>query len=276
MRHLALLLGFVFTVFQLPALGSPPQASTSNSTSSRSAGPREDVSTWAGKMLDETNRARIEIKDKNGQRATEDVNRAQADLEHVQAEADGRTLVPVYQEFVSISFLTPVRAEQNARAAASHGQSSVPATPATVHEVAGSYTNVVVDTTVARDNLSIAKAALARGDLKMADAALADVQEGVKIQASESDMPLARARENLILARSAARRRDYKEAQSALKAASKSLATYAQSGGVHSAAANALQQQIDAYVEKIQQNHSEAEAKINEWWNSTADWTPYR
>lgn len=273
MRHLALLLGFVFTVFQLPARGSPPQASTSHSASSRSAGPREDVSTWAGKMLDETNRARIAIKDKNGQRASEDVNRAQAALERVESEAHGRTMVPVYQEFVSISFLTPIRAEQNARTAASHGQS---ATPATVHEVAGSYTSVVVNTTVARDNLAIAKAALARGDLKTADAALADVQEGVKIQASESDMPLARARENLILARTAARRGDYTAAQSALKDASKALATYAQSGGDHSAAAKALQQQIDAYLEKIQQNHSDAEAKINEWWNSTANWTPYR
>ena len=275
MRHIALLVGFVFIVFQLPALGSQDQG-PSNSAGSRSAGPKEDISTWASKMLEEANRARIAIKNKDKQRAVEDVNRAEADLQRVQAEAHGSTMVPVYQEFVSISFLTPIRAEQSARTAASHGHSSSAATPAAVQQVAGSYTNVVVNTTVAKDNLSAAKAALAKDDLKTADAALANVQEGVKIQATKANMPLASARENLILARAAVRHANYTEAKASLEAASKALTTYERSGGVHAADAKTLQQQIDSYAQNIQQDHSDAEAKINEWWNTTADWTPYR
>jgi hypothetical protein len=145
-----------------------------------------------------------------------------------------------------------------------------------VHQVAGSYTNVAVDTTVAQNSLAAAKAALEKGDLPTADAALADVQEGVKIEATEANMPLARARENLILARSAVRHNNYTEAKASLEAASKALAAYEQSGGPHAADAKTLQQQIDSYAQDIQQNHSVAVSKINEWWNTTADWTPYK
>lgn len=276
MRHIALLLGFVFAAFQLPALGSRAHVSP-DSASSRSAGPREDISTWATKMLEKTNQARIAIKNKDEQRAIEDVKQAQADLERVQSEAHGSTMVPVYQEFVSISFLTPIRAEQNARtaAAASHEHPST-TKPAAVHQVAGSYTNVAVNTTVAKNNLAAAQAALAKGELVTADAALADVQEGVKIEATESNMPLARARENLILARSAVRHNNYTEAKVSLEAASQALATYERNGGAHAADAKTLQQEIDSYARNIQQNHSDAVSKINAWWNTTADWTPYK
>jgi flagellin-specific chaperone FliS len=274
MRHIALLVGFVFSAFQLPVLGSQTQVSH-RSVASASAGPREDISIWASKMLEETNRARLAIKNKNEQRAVEDVDRAEADLKRVQSEAQGSTMVPVYQEFVSISFLTPIRAEQNARIAASHAGASS-AKPAAVQQVAGSYTDVVVNTTVAKNNLAMAKSALGRGDLGTADAALADVQEGVKTEATEANMPLARVRENLILARSAVRHNNFTEAKVSLEAASNALATYERSGGAHAADAKTLQQQIDSYAPNIQQNHSDAVTKINKWWNTTADWTPYK
>jgi hypothetical protein len=144
-----------------------------------------------------------------------------------------------------------------------------------VHQVAGDYTDVAVSTTVAQTNLQAAKAALERKNWKQADNALADVQEGVSIESIEANMPLAKARENLILARTAAEKGDYTEVHTALKAASDALANYANAGRPHASDAKSLKQQIDAYGKTVQQNHSDAVTKINNWWNTTSDWTPY-
>lgn len=229
----------------------------------QSAGTREDISTLAGKMLGYTNRARAAIKDKNQQLALQDVNKAESYLQRVEARAHGSTMIPVYQEFVSVAILAPVRAEQSAR-------------HSVVHQVAGDYTSVVVNTTVAKNNLATAKTALENQNLKIADDALADVQEGVQIEASEADMPLVKARENLILARSNAREGKYGEAQAALQAASKALGSYAQENGPHASAARDLQQQMDSGDKDLQQSHANIVPEINQWWNTTADWTPYK
>ncbi len=249
MSKAILLPGILLTAFQLQAA---------------SAGAREDISTWAGKMLDQTNQARTAIKNGASQQALTDVNKAESDLQQVESRAHGSTMIPVYQEFVSVSILRPVQAEQKARKGA------------VVHEVSGDYTSVVVNTTVAKNSLAAARQALERNDLKQADSALADVQEGVEIRSSEADMPVVRARENLILARSAARNDKYGEAETALQAASKALARYEQENGPHATEAKALQQQISDYASKIQKDHSQAVSKINGWWNETADWSPYK
>lgn len=245
----------------------------STSTQAVSAGNKEDLSVLAGKMLDETNQARIAIKDKNKTSALRDVEEAQAELRNIQSRARGATMIPVYQEFVSVSMLTPVIAEQNARRANAQNKTNQ---PAVVHEVAGDYTNVEVSTAVAQRNLEAAKAALEKGNWNLADRALSDVQEGVSIEEIEANMPLTRARENLILARSAAEKGNYTEAQAALKAASNALSNYINAGRPHAAEAKSLKQQIDSFYSNLPQNHADAVAKINNWWNTTSDWTPYQ
>ncbi len=242
---------------------------TSGTAANNSAGSKEDLSVMAGKMLDQTNKARTEIKQHDKSAALREVEQAQAELRNIQRHANGATTIPVYQEFVSVSILKPVQAEQASRHA---NLKNV----ATVHQVAGDYTDVTVNTTVAEKNLSAAHTALDEGNLKLADQALADVQEGVSIDEVEADMPLARARENLILARSAAEKGNYTEAHAALTAASKALSNYSSEGGRHSSDANSLKQQIDSYNQNLQQNHSDAVAKINQWWNTTSDWTSYK
>lgn len=248
-----LCIGLVFASVQIQA----------QSHTFKSAGSREDISTFAGKMLDYTNRARSAIKDNNQQLALQDVNKAESYLQQVESRAHGSTMIPVYQEFVSVAILSPVRAEQSKK-------------HSVVHQVAGDYTSVVVNTTVAKNNLAAAKTALQNQNLKTADDALADVQEGVQIESSEADMPVVKARENLILARSNAREGKYGEAQAALQAASKALGSYAQENGPHATAARNLQEQIDNSDKNLQANHSDLLANINKWWNTTADWTPYK
>jgi flagellin-specific chaperone FliS len=245
--------------------------------SAQSAGSKEDLSVLAGKMLDETNLARTAIKDKNSSAALQHVERAQTELRNLQARARGATMIPVYQEFTSVSILQPVVAEQNAREGkGNRSTTNAKQEPAVVHQVAGDYTDVAVSTVVAKNNLEAAKMALQKGNLKLADNALADVQQGVSIESIEANMPLAKARENLILARAAAEKGDYAEVHAALKSASNALANYIHESRPHSSEANSLKQQIDSYNASVQQNHGDAVAKINSWWNTTSDWSPYR
>jgi hypothetical protein len=270
---------FAATLLCLPCALNVSAAATSQASS---AGSKEDLSVLAGKMLDETNRARIAVKDKNKTSALHDVEQAQADLRSIQSHSRGATMIPVYQEFVSVSMLTPVIAEQNARRANGNAnananqQNQQTNQPAVVRQVAGDYTNVAVSTVVSQRNLDAAKAALEKGNWNLADRALSDVQEGVSIEEVEANMPLTRARENLILARAAAEKGNYTEAQAALKAASNALNNYINAGQPHAEEAKSLKQQIDTFDNSLQQNHGDAVAKINKWWNTTSDWTPYQ
>ncbi|HEX3685616.1 MAG TPA: YfdX family protein [Bryobacteraceae bacterium] len=256
-------------------------ATNAQDRTTSSAGNREDLARVAGKMLEETDEARTAIKNHNLEAARQHVNRAQADLKKIEARAKGTTMIPVYQEFVSVSILAPVETEQAARRSNAQPASTANAhvaagKKAVAHEVSGIYTSAFVSTTVAKNSLAAAEAALSKGDLATADAALADVQEGVQIRSDKADMPLEKAREDLVLARSSVRRGKYDEAQAALRSASEALSEYAAAGGPHAQGARALQQEIENYAQGVQQNHTGVVAKINSWWNTTADWSPYR
>lgn len=258
--------GILFCGALFCAAGIAAQGQSVKSTEP-SAGSKEDLSVLAGKMLDQTNNARKAIKDQNKTEALHDVEQAQTELRNIQARANGATTIPVYQEFVSVSILNPVQAEHEARRRANH--------EAVVHQVAGDYTNVAVNTTVAQKSLEAAKQALNASNFKLADEALADVQEGVSIEEVEANMPLARARENLVLARAAAEKSHFGEAHAALASASRALSSYINQGGQHADQARSLKQQIDSYDQNLQRNHTNVVAKINQWWNTTSDWTPY-
>jgi hypothetical protein len=223
----------------------------------------------AGNMLDHTNQARAALANGDKARAIRAVDRAQADLQQIQAHAKGSTEIPVYREFVSISILKPVEAEQKMRQA--NGNKAT-----VVHQVAGDYTDVSVDTSVAQTNLSAAKTALQQGNLKLADRALADVQEGVSIDEVEASMPLARARENLILARTAAENGKYYELRAALNAACSALDAYSTESGSYSQQAKSLAQEIRNSANKLQNGEFGVVAKINAWWNTTSAWTAYK
>lgn len=271
MKITVLACGLMMVALALAAQNQPANDTSEAATSERA---KEDVSVLASKMLDETNQARLAIGKGNLEVALADVKRAQSYLDQVETKAPGRTMIPVYKEFVSISFLTPIRAEQNARKhAAGNKQAS---NNAIVHQVAGDYTSVTVNTTVAKNNLALAKKALGDGNLKAADEALSDVQEGVDIEEVESDTPLQRARENLILARTDAGKGDYAGAHAALTAASRALAQYAAENGPHANAATHLQEEIDSYNRNLAQNHLDLTGKIDGWWNTTSGWTQYR
>lgn len=258
----SIFLALAFAAFQMSA----QTPAKDNPDTSYSAGPKEDLARLAGQMLDDTNQARTALKRGDHQVAAEDVNRARDELRRIEAQAHGATIVPLYREFVSVSILAPVQAEQ---------KTATQQQPEAVHEVAGDYTRAVVSTAVAKVSLDAAKAALDQHDWKTADTDLADVQKGVQAESFESDMPLSRARENLILARAAVVHGHYSEARAALTAAAKALSQYEPQGGTHSSEARQMQRQIENLAGNIQQEHADAIASINKWWNTTSNWTPY-
>jgi hypothetical protein len=242
----------------------------------RSAGSREDISVLAGDMLKATNEARIQIKDGNKSAALRDVMKAQSYLQQVEAHARGSTMIPVYQEFVSVSILSPIQAVQQQGKAVTIEKLPKSGTNATVHEVSGNYTSVVVNTTVARNSLDAAKKALEANDLRTADSALQDVQEGVQITMTQADLPLVQVRENLILARKYARMNDWIGSQNALLSAVHALKEYEDEHTAHQQAAAQLEREISAYTHNLAAHHTGILAKINDWWNETADWTQYQ
>ncbi len=269
MRRLGIVLG-------ITALAIPM---TVCAAGSQSAGSKEDLSVMAGKMLDETNQARADIKKGDKAGALASVEHAQTELQQIQANAHGATMVPLYQEFTSVSVLQLVIANKNANQSKSNRQSTynkASSRPESVKQVAGDYTDVTISTQNAQVNLQAAKQALDKGNMKTADQALADVQDGVSVESVEANMPLARARENLILARSAAEKQHYAEVRTALASSAKALDSYADSGRPHSSDARSLERTINDYVNTLQQNHGDAVAKINQWWNATSNWTAYK
>ena len=270
----AILLAFVFGAFELCAQNSSP--SQTAKLTSYSAGSKEDVSRLAGQLVDETNNARAALKSGSDQAAIDDVNQAQRILNRIEARAPGMPLVPVYQEFVSVSILTPVVDEHNARKALQQETANNNNGPTVVHQVAGEYTRVMLDTVVTKMALAAAEYDLGMTDWKGADKALSDVQEAVKIESVKSDMPLSRARENLILARFAARQGNYSEARDSLDAASRALAAYVAEGGTHAEQAKRLERPIRSLASDIQQDRADAVSKINGWWNTTSNWSAYK
>jgi YfdX protein len=270
----AILLALVFGAFELCAQNSAP--SQTAKLTSYSAGSKEDLSRLAGQLVDETNNARAALKNGSDQAAIDEVNQAQRILNRIEARAPRMHLVPVYQEFVSVSILTPVVAEHNSRKALQQKVANNNNGPAVVHQVAGEYTRVMLDTNIAKKALATAEYDLGMADWNGADRALSEVQEAVGIESVKSDMPLSRARENLILARFAVRQKNYSEAKDSLEAASRALAAYVAEGGTHAEQAKDLEQPIRELANNIQQDNAQAVSTINDWWNTTSNWSAYR
>lgn len=255
--------------------GNQTSNTSSSSAQSVSAGPKETASRLGLDMLNQTNHARTAIANKNKQKALNDINTAMNDLKKARNDTQSK-IIPLYQEFASISVVAPVRAEQTKKAenanSSANNTNSNKMTPETVHQVTGSYSVMEIDTDGATAHLNAAKTALNSGNWNAADQDLAALQDGVAFASYKSDMPLVRAQENLIIARRNARDNNYREAHAALASSAKALAAYEQEGGPHASDAKNLEQQIQSYDQHIMKSHSDAVSKIDSWWNTASNW----
>jgi hypothetical protein len=147
----------------------------------------------------------------------------------------------------------------------------------TVQGVAQEFTSVTLNVNKAKDQLQEAENALNNGNFQGADSDLAAVQNGVVMREVAADRPLLTARENLALARKFAKQGQYQDMRAPLIAAADALDNYQAEGTAHSSQAASLSQQIRSFANNLSTtgnaNTSNAQQQIDNWWNTTANWT---
>jgi hypothetical protein len=181
-------------------------------------------------------------------------------------------LVPIYDEVGEVELIGPL-------AGAKKEQQSRNDSEDVVEDVNVEHTSVVLNIAFAKTGLAQAKKALAAGDWKGTDRALALVQRSVVFEVEALDVPLETARENLYLAHSRVQSGDLKEARTALDAASQALESYAKmAGGERSAEVEQLRGEIgklsnDMASGKHEVSASEeVEERILSWWDRVLQW----
>ena len=250
------------------------QANTSNSSSRWNAehpmqNARAEASDNVNRLLTDTQQARRAIRENNTQLAEADVNKALQTANQLTSTHTGNgNLIPLYSEIGEYTMMgTPRRTNASQANANANGSTHV-----AVRRVVGNYTSVALDVNLAKTHLEAAQQALNSGNMQAAQQALRGVEDSVMETEVATDMPLLRARENLMLARWAVNKGEYGEAHAALRSASQALATYDESGGSHASDAQQLRSQIASYNQSIRQNHADASAKIESWWNQVSGW----
>jgi len=231
-------------------------------------------------MLEETGMARTAIQQKNLQRAKTDVDRALNDANQATAQHSGTDLVPLYTELERISVIEPImkRRQANTKNSTSTGSADRSASGSqqggalAVHEVVGGATSAFLDVTAAQRHLQAAQQALNKNDSTQANRELQAVEDSVVIESVATDMPLLRARENLVLARDSAEAGKYQRSQAELRAASRALSEYEKTSTSHSQDAQHLRTEIDTYAQSLAKNHTDANSKIESWWDQTTNW----
>lgn len=260
------------------------------------ANSKEQCSNDVAQVLQDTHRARWAVSHQNKQQALTDVDNALQAAKQLSQASNNERFVPLYTELGEYSALGPFnastnnamnhstamshngnsqnwnnnKAENNNSANSTKNQTEV--SDLAARRVVGQYTSVSLDTRAAESNLKAAKKALENGNLSEAKTDLAAVQNSVMTETVESDMPLLRARENLIIARMAARQGNFQQVHTSLEAASRALNAYEQEGGQYATQAQQLQSKINNYDQTVAQNHSNASARIQAFWNKTTDW----
>ena len=243
---------------------------TANQPRTDMQNPKAKLSGDVTELLTSTSLARKAIARHEQQQAANDIQQALNASSDIGSRRSGG-FVPLYTELERMSVVEPILRQ------AGSGTNGKPVTnrktgAVGVGEVVGDYTSVALDNTAARAHLQAAQQALNKNDWKTADEDLQAVEGSVIVESVAADMPLLRARENMVLARDSAKAGHYGQAQAQLRDASRALASYEQTSVSHSKQAAQLKSEIDSYVQSMSTNHSDAQSRIESWWNQTADW----
>jgi len=263
------------------AFNNNAQSANSNMQNSK-----EQLSNDVATVLQDTQHARRALWHQNKQQAMTDVDNALHAVKQLNQASNNAWFVPLYTELGEYSaigpFNTPTTVSHNPNgqnwnsnsgnsANNQQNQNQQEMNNLAAKRVVGQYTSICLDTRAAESNLRAAKDALNSGNLSEAKSDLSAVQNSVMAETVESDMPLLRARENLIIARMAARQGNFAQVHTSLQAAARALNTYEQQGGQHATEAQHLQSKITQYDQNLAQNHSNASARIQAFWNKTTN-----
>jgi hypothetical protein len=178
-------------------------------------------------------------------------------------------MVPIFNELARISLEEPVQVSA-LHAAKNAKMASAPV----IEDVESMHTLMKLDVDLAQSHLTVARAALKKGNLKLADAALAAIQnDAVIFRVDERDRPLVDTRENLMLAKTMIQEGNLADARVELQAASDALKEYQRVAGDHRAAeVRAMREEIDTLGPEIGTNQSDSPAKITALWDRITKW----
>jgi hypothetical protein len=254
----------------------------------------ESLSLAAGKLLNHTDKARIELKAHDVEKAKQDVEKAltlanivrdgvpafnvkteiaAGDKKYVDETQVKAWLVPLHEELNAVKVLEPIRAakkdanEARNKAAKDAGQPQP-------DQLEVRSTLALLDDHLALIGLEKAQKALNEKKAEEADKALAELQsDGVVFNYLVAEVPLSRVQANLMNARASVKENHMTEAKAALATASTSLGDYAKTASTqHKAAAEKMQGEIKQLSSSLNTNLSKSEDTISKWWHQVAGW----
>lgn len=177
--------------------------------------------------------------------------------------------VPIFSELDRISLEEPMLISK--KQAAKQGMA---AGAPVVEDVESTRSQMRLDVKMAQGHLEAAKAALSKGNLKLADASLAAIQDdAVTFEFDARARPLIDARENLMLAKTMLQQGNVKDARAELQAASDALKVYQSLSGEHRAGeVSAMRDEIDKLTPELEKNQADSVGKITALWDRMIKW----
>lgn len=246
--------------------------------------PKARQSREVGRMLHETEMARRAVQNQNKQQALQNIQQALNDANNAASGMNGRNLVPLYAELDEYSVIGPIMRHRQSNGSNSNGSNTANHGSAdrsnntnstgramAVDQVVGDYTDVAIDLQSARQHLQAAQNALNNGNWDQAKQALQAVDDSLVVESIASDMPLLRAREDLVLARDNEKAGHYRQAQAQVRAASRALDDFERNSGTtaHKQEIERLRSEMNNDAQNMDTNRSDANSRIESWWNQT-------
>ena len=247
----------------------------------------ETLSLAAGKLLNHTDKARLELKAHDVTKAKQDIEKAitlanivkegvpafnvkteisAGDKKYVDESKMIAWLVPIHEELSEVKVLEPIRAAKKDANDAGKPQPE---------QLEVRSTLALLDDHLALIGLEKAKQALNDNKPENADIALAKLQsDGVVFNYVVAELPLGKIQADLINARASVKDNHMPEAKSALAAASDTLGSYARTASdAKKAAAEKMQEEIKQLSASLNTNISKSQETIDKWWHQVTGWS---
>jgi hypothetical protein len=254
----------------------------------------ESLSLAAGKLLNHTDKARLELKAHELEQAKLDVEKAltlaniveegvpafnvkteiaAGDKKYVDEAKVKAWLVPLHEELNAVKVLEPIRAAKK-DANDSRNKAAKEAGKPQPKQLEIRSTFALLDDHLALIGLEKAKKALSENKPEEADKALLALQaDGVVFNYVVAEVPLSQIQANLMNARASVKENHIAEAKSALAEASTSLGNYAKTASTaHKAAAEKMQGEIKQLSASLNANLTKSQDAIDKWWHQVTGW----
>jgi hypothetical protein len=254
----------------------------------------ESLSLAAGKLLNHTDKARLELKAHQIEQAKQDVEKAlvlativkegvpafnvkteiaAGDKKYVDETKVKAWLVPLHEELNAVKVLEPIRAaKKDANDARNKAAKDAGKPQPEQLEIRSSL--ALLDDHLALIGLEKAQKALNENKPEDADKALSALQaDGVVFNYVVAEVPLNKIQANLMNARASVKENHMTEAKSALAAASTSLGDYAKTASTaHKVAAEKMQGEIKQLSASLNANLTKSQDTIDKWWHQVTGW----